>query len=194
MRIETYTKTIATFKELNKEQQEKVYDKLRYINTDHEWWDHTKEDFHAILEILGFYNIESNFSGFCSQGDGASFKAAFTLPTKGDKVKDRLLKLKEYAPVYFKDAKSLLSELLDLDYQLSGYHTGLIIRKSTSRYCHNMTMQGENDNLLNVARQLATKYYRSLESEYDYLSSNEAIKETIECNEYEFNLDTLNIA
>jgi methyl coenzyme M reductase subunit D len=44
---------IYEFKELSKEVQEKVLDKMRHINTDYEWWDSDLEDFSTRLEEIG---------------------------------------------------------------------------------------------------------------------------------------------
>lgn len=65
----------------------------------------------------------------------------------------------------------------------------------SSRYSHSGTMRcDEDDVLLAVARRIADKLYKSLYSEYEYLTSNEAIIETIEANDYEFDQDTLKLA
>ena len=63
----------------------------------------------------------------------------------------------------------------------------------TGRYYHNMSMRCDNPVTLQVARRLAAKLYKDLEIEYNYLTSDECIIETIESNEYEFDQNTLQI-
>ncbi len=48
------------------------------------------------------------------------------------------------------------------------------------------SMKSDNEVILEVANRLATKFYKQLNAEYDYLTSREAIIETIEANEMEF--------
>lgn len=47
---------------------------------DYNWWEAVYEDARNIGNILGFFNMEINFSGFWSQGDGASFAATWSPP------------------------------------------------------------------------------------------------------------------
>lgn len=48
---------------------------LRECATDYEWGTYTYEEWEKILAEIGFENAKINFSGFASQGDGASFTA-----------------------------------------------------------------------------------------------------------------------
>lgn len=41
----------------------------------YEWWDHVYDEWKAELEDMGFDDVDINFTGFYSQGDGASFTA-----------------------------------------------------------------------------------------------------------------------
>lgn len=196
MRLETITKTYLTYDELDSSQKEKVLDNLRDINVvDIEWYDSDKEDFHTVLGILGFTDIESRFSGFSTQGDGASFRAFFTIPSNGDTLQDRLNKLLDYALTYFGNNIDLKADYLNLD--LSEEFKDDISRlyiDQTGRYAHECTMFCDNKQVQEVARSLAARYYINLESTFDYLTSNEAIEETLLSNEYEFDKDTLELA
>lgn len=149
MRQETIVKTYLKFNELSDKQKSKVLDKLRDINVEHDYWhEHITDDFKIKLESLGYSDIKTQFSGFWSQGDGASFSAK-----------------KE-----------------DLEITTSG------------RNCHDMTMQCESDSLLQDARKLAREYYKDLQKSYEYDTSDAAVIETIEANDYEFDSETLTIA
>jgi hypothetical protein len=57
---------------------------------------------------------------------------------------------------------------------------------TSGRYCHENTMRcDESDQLLEFAKALACDIYKDLEKEYDYQTSDEAVSETIEINQYE---------
>ena len=150
MRQETIVKTYLKFTELSEAQQDQVIDKLSDINVDYiQWHESIYEYYSDKLKALGFYDIKFEFSGFWSQGDGASFTAK---------------------------------------------HKRGNIYKS-SRYSHSGTMRcDESEVLLLVAKRVADKLYKSLYSDYEYLTSKEAIIETININDYEFDAETLKLA
>lgn len=45
------------------------------VNTDHDWWDCTAATWKDALAEIGFIDADIQFTGFWSQGDGASFTA-----------------------------------------------------------------------------------------------------------------------
>lgn len=73
MEVRQYS--VFTFEELPENIQEKAIDNLRDINTDHQWWEYSFDYFKELLASAGFENADISFSGFWSQGDGASFTA-----------------------------------------------------------------------------------------------------------------------
>lgn len=148
MRQETITVTYLKFNELNDDQKKKVLDNLRNINVDHdEWNDFLIEDFKTKLESLGFIDIKVYWSGFWSQGDGASFTARHE---SGDITKSHM-------------------------------------------YQHSNTMHCEDKNLLELAKKEANLFYRDLEKNYNYLTSDAAVIESINANDYDFESNTLKI-
>jgi hypothetical protein len=194
MRQETVIKTYFNFSELDDKQKSKVLDNLRYVNVDYDsWYDSDKEDFTTILECLGYYDIKSYFTGFYSQGDGASFSAKFKVP-KNKEFKERLKKLKDYAPTYFENT-GLENDFLNLDFSYERENDITICEVyQRGHYYHENTVYSDNDSLQEFSRYMAARYYRDLENQYEYLTSDAAIIETIECNGYEFDADTLKIA
>jgi len=65
-----------SFDELPKEVKEKALENNRYINVEYtEWYEPVVEDFEYAMEELGLKDVEVEFTGFYSQGDGASFTA-----------------------------------------------------------------------------------------------------------------------
>lgn len=202
MRIETITKTYALFNELTDEQKRKVIELNKDINIDNDsWFEVYKNDFEELLSIIGFKNIKSYFTGFWSQGDGASFDALFEIPSHIDEIRARLKRLDECMPKQgsnenlkfhnicerlFMNANEF-KELLDDDInEIHIYQQG--------RYCHSNTMYcdyGNMDAFLSECKELADYYYKMLERGYDDLQSDECIIETIECNELEFCIEDL---
>lgn len=172
----------------------KVLEKYRDINVDYEWWQWTEDEFHEILKIIGFWNIESNFSGFGSQGDGASFSGKYSYE------KGCLAKIKAEYP----DDTNLHDIVWRLvrEQKLLAYKYRCVI-KTRGNYCHEYTMSIETDSdyateafydkliaaedeFLDIFRDLAKYYYRRLEREHEYLTSDEVVLECLKGNGYEF--------
>lgn len=187
MRRMTDEYNIGHLEDFSPKIQEKIIDKYRDINVDHDWWEYTYEDMKNILGILGFDYVEISFSGFSSQGDGASFTGYFK-PAKKSELKHRVKVLhKDYAPDFpvfgFEQMEFSEEELED----------SLKIERIDSRYSHENTVTTDNEDLKEFVRNFSHYIYRQLEREYDYLTSDEAVRETIEANEYEFDERTLKI-
>ena len=201
MRQETITKTYLKFDELNKKQQEEVLDNLRFMQVeDDNWYECTQEQFHSDLKTLGFYNIESQFSGFWSQGDGASFSADFSKPKNKEELKERVEKLLKDSPYFFHTYADKIEDRKDtglgndfINLNLDGFEDWELSISQNGRYIHEYTMFCSHSPLQEFSRHLAARYYLELEREYEYLTSDEAIKDTIEANDYEFDSETLKL-
>ncbi len=81
----TITKTVYDFGELlalheqgqvTKRAVERAREWLVEGQTDHDWWEYLYDLWQKALDQIGFTNAEIAFSGFWSQGDGASFTAS----------------------------------------------------------------------------------------------------------------------
>jgi hypothetical protein len=196
MRTVTIEKTILKYNELNEEQKRKVIEKLYDLNTNDSYWHESViEDYTTILEILGFRDIKIYFSGFYSQGDGACFTGRFYPCQSEDEMNSRLNKLRGYAPWdddLYKLARNILNSGYNSEDDISRidlYHRG--------HYYHEYSMHADdagNDAFIENCRDIAKMIYNSLYKQHDYLSSREAIEETIEANDYEFDSDTLKIS
>lgn len=67
-------KKVYSFEELSPEAQENALDNNRDINVDYDGWDDgATEGFKEDMREIGIDDIEISYSGFSSQGDGASF-------------------------------------------------------------------------------------------------------------------------
>lgn len=196
--------TVFTFDELSDAAKERAREWYREGNLDYDWWDCTYDDFSAICEILGVELATHpvrlmgggtrqktciQFRGFWSQGDGASFEGRLTY------AKGCVAKIKDYAP---KDA-----ELHDIAVRLNAIQRRnfyQLYAHITQRgpYCHEMTMQFDvrrndaeatadaEDIIAEAMRDLARWLYARLETEYEFLNSDEIVEESITANAYTF--------
>ena len=174
---------------------------------DHDWYDAVYEDFQRIAEILGI-RLKTRttrlvggrtrqdpciwFSGFWSQGDGAAWEGTYSYR------KSAAAELRAYAPkdkTLHRIAETLQAAQRQNFYQLRAEVTHL------GNYYHAFTMAvsvdrdsaaaaeiiGDAESIVTAAlRDLANWLYRQLEQEYDYLTSDEAVDETLVVGGYSF--------
>jgi hypothetical protein len=189
-------------------------DARRDINVDHDWWDCVYEDFYQICEIMGIEldKGEPSFSGFWSQGDGASWTGRYRAQCICLNRPSGLLPTYDLAPAKIRKHASLDEELhriadeLCLLARIYG-PVYAIVRRHNNRYVHSSTMRVREweyydeeidvndmddlildhveEALLQLFRDLADWLYKALEAEYDYLKSDEAVIDTLEANEIE---------
>lgn len=194
MRTYTTKHTVYRFDELSEEIKQKALEKLYDINIYDDWHEFIIDEAKEYLESIGFNDVNIQYSGFWSQGDGASFTGKLVYTAK-------FLKAMKLGNKY----KSIL---VNQDY------IDASIDSIDSHYCHENTIRGNANNyyadnylshkqvlklekqceefeeyLTDWAREYSHELYRRLEREYDYLTSEEAIIETINANEYEFDVN-----
>ena len=188
MRQVATIKTYGTFEELPKECQAKEFEKFRDINVSYDWHDDSVSDFKDALEVLGFKNVKIEFTGFWSQGDGASFTGEFYLPSDSDTLEMRLTKFIDEYPWIYKSNKNLLDSFLafDLSEEIKEEVYKLEVYRIGHRYSHSNTITCDNESVKEFARSFSDLIYRNLEKEYEDLTSDEQVKETLIANEYEF--------
>ncbi|AJK27246.1 hypothetical protein BJD49_gp044 [Acinetobacter phage vB_AbaM_phiAbaA1] len=195
--MEQITLDLFSFEELSNEAQQVAIEAVRnseyYLS--HDWYDSTKEDFHQILNIIGFYDVKSQFSGFNSQGDGASFSANYRYQT------ECLTNVKIHAP-NDNELHDIVSGIVKI---MRRYFYRLECEIYTQGYyCHSNTMSfnwsyndrydcnisDEDESILNqLFRDLADWYYEKLNKEYDYLMSDEGITGHIAANKCKYTVD-----
>ena len=91
MRVQN--REVFKFEELSKDVRQKVVERNRDINVAYEDWDlYLMEDFYDILKILGYSDTRIHYTGFCSQGDGASFEAKWSYE------KNSINKIRAFSP------------------------------------------------------------------------------------------------
>jgi hypothetical protein len=175
---------------------EKAIEKNRDINTGmgDDWWSMTYDDWTEKLESLGYRDIDICFSGFWSQGDGASFTGNV----------DTLLwiEVNDTAGKYKRIYNLLKANRIEVDDNriIRDRWTNHVHWNTTSLYfeieyyfgaCLDyknidaLTDQLESD-IFEHHVDLNKEIYRSLEETYDYLKSDQAVVDTLAANEYDF--------
>lgn len=183
------------FDQLPKEAKEKALDKYRQINVDNENWnDYIIEEFTDVAKKKGYDNTDFRYSGFWSQGDGASFEAHV----------DALnwIKKNRQTAKYPALVKFLKDNSGDFKIEQSGnyYHSNTMHIDGYLEHASSLTEEEEKlfneadkewnvleEEILTKARDLADTYYKKLEEGYNAETSDETISDTFTANEYEFN-------
>jgi hypothetical protein len=198
--------TLYQFDELEERAKERARDWYRQGGFDYEWWDCTFDDVKECLGKIGFSVNKIYFSGFSSQGDGACFEGDWSARSVDSTA------LKEHAP-----ADTTLHALADEAARIAAqYPQASASMAHRGRYYHSHSVDvdvdlSEDDSELELTpqqwkerdearepdvdaikelcRDAMDWIYRQLEKEYEYLTSDESVDETIRINEYEFDED-----
>lgn len=178
MRTITTTTTAYTFDELTDSQKQHAIDNLYAFNVDCDWWDGVYEDAATIgLKITSFD------LGRAQEITGDFLEDAHQVATQILKEHGDSCDTHQTALDYLEERKRLLVE------QCQDEADFLCIRFDT--YCreifeyeyYDIDTEEIDKEFLNS---LLGDYFSSLRREHEYLTSEEAIVETIEANEYEF--------
>lgn len=181
---------VFKFDELDIKAKEKAMDWFRSC-IDSNDYSCVTEDFEAILKLLGFTDVKCWWSGFSSQGDGACFEGHWrAADVQPDKVW-------EYMPDNAENSYALGSRRI---IQIAKRHPESHAKITAGgHYQHSNTMRSEVDcecgnfdedaEFLSACRSLADAYYGHLESQDEYLHSEENVSDSILANEYEFTSD-----
>ena len=176
---------VYDFAELDIKVQEKVLEKFRHVNIeyDQDWHQPIVEDFDVDMANWGL-SVDVRFSGFGSQGDGASFTT--------DTCDTDLLIRKLY------ESGHDISETALLDSK----QISVSIGSNDNHYAHEYTMNTfvydeddilsseEQEDLTKVidewARTKARELYKNLEKYYDELTSDDEVMEYFSNNDFMF--------
>ena len=199
--------TVYTIDELSDAAKEAARAWYRESCLDYEWYDFVYEDFQTICGILGvtlrtspvpLYGSGTRdephlwFRGFWSQGDGASFEGSYS------HAKGAVRAIRAHAPK--DDGLHRIADALQAVQRPNFWQLHASVRQQ-GRYCHEYTMAIEverdsptwqpptddaEDTVTEAMRDLASWLYRQLRAEYEYLTSDEAIDETLAANEWSF--------
>ena len=199
--------TVYNIDELSDAAKEAARAWYRESCLDYEWYDFVYEDFGTICEILGISLRTSPvrlygggtldkphlwFRGCQSQGDGASFEGSYSHAKGAAKA------IRTHAPLDT-ELHRIADELLAAQ-RRNFYALHATIRQQ-GRYCHECTMtidverdsptwqpmtEGAEDTVIEVMRDLARWLFRHLRQEYEHLTSDIAIDETLAANCWAF--------
>lgn len=180
--MKTKTITLYSFKELSREAQKKALEKYRDINTPDFWHDYIIDDEKETLATQGFEDAKIYYTGFWSQGDGASFEATLNWP----KYYATLPKALQEKWKGYTGEKEIVGGITKRSYQYEHEYT-----MGVSLECNDNSNapDGLEDRVLQDAREEAKRIYKRLQKEYEYLTSDEMIIEAFEANGYTFRED-----
>ncbi len=209
--MKTRTVNLYIYEELDDGAKAKARDWCRdALQGDTYWSESVIDDFVHMMGLIGFtFDTRSvplmngtirndpkvYWSGFCSQGDGASFeglyefKPHFVATIKKEYPTDTTL-------------HGICDRLQALQVECRRKLGARVTR--SGRYCHECSMRcqtvlridtdkvptdEQDEELMDIMRDLAHWLYRYLEAEYEYQNSDEQIAETLIINEYFFTED-----
>lgn len=174
---------------------------------DYDWYEAVYEDFQRIAKILGL-DLKTRpvrlmgggtrqepciwFRGFWSQGDGACFETRLSYRKGAPRL------IREYAPqdtelhriadalqaIQRRNFYQLRAEASHRGHYYHEYCMAISVERDSPNW-QDMTADAE-ETVIEALRDLARWLYSQLEREYDYLSSDAVVDETILANEYMF--------
>lgn len=179
MKQETVTYTLYKFDELSDEAKEKAVQKFYDINTQYQWWEFTYEGIREDLKELGleckdiYFDIDRNSH---IELTNLHFTSVSKFIENGIET----------------GVKKSLIEIADL------YISSMNINRHTKNVIESYSHTSSKHQRLNKAidslvdrcndklHSLLEDFRIRLQKEYEYLSSEEAIIDSIKCNEYDF--------
>jgi hypothetical protein len=207
--MKTITLKLYSFNQLDKEAKQKALTTYQDLNIGFDWWDDEFEDFIALCSYIGIAVSKDSikFRGFNSQGDGSGFSALVDIPKLVSAIANQ--SWKDYAPMQEfvfivpeidNRVMALVAHgLLPSEPQIIGRTrqygvvTDLGISEVIKDGKTHDNIFAELDKLeewlRSVAEILNRHLYTSLENQYEFLTSDTAIKESILTNEYLFTAD-----
>ena len=202
--------TVYTIDELSDAAKENARIWYRDQGLHDEWYDFVYEDFETICRILGVTlattpvrlygggtrdKPQIYWSGFSFQGDGASFAGNYSYARDASKA------IRAHAP---NDAElHRIAHELQAVQRKNFWQVHASIRQG-GRYCHEYSIaieverdsptwqpmtDGAEDTVTEALRDLARWLYRHLRSEYEHQTSDEAVDEIVDVNQWTFKAD-----
>jgi hypothetical protein len=161
MRKETVEYEVYKFEELSDEVKEEVLEHFRYFNVeDIDWWEYTYEDAKNVgIEITGFD---------LDRGRDITGKFIYSAKDTAESI------IKEHGKDCntYKLAKKYLDDIIPIE----------MMEKFTEELDEDKLEEISEEFLKDILHE----YFKILKNEFEYLTSDECIKKSIECNDYEF--------
>lgn len=192
--MKTKTYNVYNWDELPEEAKQKALEKYRYMEVEYnDWYEFILDEWKDKLDKIGFTNAKIYFSGFFSQGDGAVFesdireeKLCLSLMTCNNDIgalkAEKALKLLEPGlwDCHITRTNHQYNHELCCKLYLNQYHYA----KNTKYW--DEFFEGFEVDLEDLRKDLCHAIYKDLETEYDYLVSDEYLIDMFINNEYEF--------
>lgn len=183
MRVET--KEIYTFEELLPDVQQKVIDNNRDWNVDYNWWEFAYDEIEEHWSLYGIRIVRNKRSGMYFDLDrGSYFYADNVYVEDYDKL----------CGAFGICKRSVEGQILDGNVKFGVRHFGggnaKIIVEVASGY-DDRDIDGEiagilEERMIELVDNLCSQALTYLQQEYDYLTSDEAVRDSIIANEREF--------
>jgi len=184
---------VYKFNELSEGVQESIIEKEKERGLWYGWYEFVFDDAKEIGDILGIKIDKIYFSGFWRQGDGACFEGEYFYK------KQCIQNIKEYAP----EDKKLheIAERLTKVQKRNFYDLYATVKHSGHyhhEYCthihveyngnidRNAVSDDDTEEMQDILRDFMRWIYKRLENEYEYLTSDEVLKENLIELGYEF--------
>lgn len=205
--------TVYTYDELDEKAKERVRDWFRTDYPDYDWWNCSYEDFKTVGGLLGI-TFDSNkkasipiwFTGFYQQGSGSSFAGTwYAEDVKAGKLKehaptdtelhrlaDTFAELAKENPELSATIKAKGDNWITVDVEHGETRDEIVnaFEYDSPEWKAETTKDDERaDTLADALRDFNRWIYKTLEAEYEYLTSDEQVAESIRINEYEFTKD-----
>lgn len=198
--MQQVTVNAYTFDELSDKAKDMARETFRHVNVGHEWWDFIFEDLDTVAALLGIEidrrhgQPDIRFSGFASQGDGASFTGTW------EAKEGAMDAVKAHAPTDT-DLHAIAAELRAVGL---APNVRAVITRSSHHYVHENTVTvdledmdetTDTDPRYTVEQEHAASkalrgfmrwIYGQLSAAYYDLTDDPAVEETIIANEYLF--------
>lgn len=170
--MKTKTINLYFFDELSEEAKQKAVENLYDINVDYNWWDSTYDDAEDVgLKITSFDTYRGNING--------------NITTSINDVCDKIIENHGISCETYKTAKDYLAQY---DALVEKFSDGIDIDEveEGNEYDFDAECNELEDDFLKA---ILEDYLVLLRQEYEYLTSEEAIIETIRTNQYTFTKD-----
>ena len=181
--MKTITKEykLYSYDELSEESKQNVLSELSYINVDNDW--HIMDDIY--LDIAKEYGVHINMSGACYDLDRSNFLYFETYNHGGKPDYDRDIRIED-SKKFLKKAGFDLRKCRDIVDQFTIEHKHYSGSEGHNYIdCYGCTPEQE-EKLQACLDEMIDKIKDELKDQYESLTSEEAIIDTINANEYTF--------
>jgi hypothetical protein len=182
------------------ELKQELLERYRDINVDYDWWDSIYDDFKVDMDIKGIHVDKMYFSGFWSQGDGACFEGVVFVNQFAKFMEVHDLCERYPAAKFFADQSELCVQIAKESHHYCHENTvNVYLRDSTGNPYDDFTPRWEiydtMQTLLDseyaaleldceeIIKGYMQELYSRLQKEYEYLTSEEVVWESIVANE-----------